>query len=75
MVYHPLHSDRHEIRLLTIRADGSPIITYTFNTVSLLDQPLFKALSYHWGRQKAPQLLLLDGAETEITANLDQVLR
>ena len=75
MVYHPLKSERYEIRLLTIRMDGSPTITCTLNTVSLLDEPLFKALSYHWGREKAPQLLLLDGAETEITANLDQALR
>ena len=62
------------MRLLTMRVDGFPIITCTLNTVSLLGQPLFKALSYHWGRERAPQLLLLDGAETEITASLDQVL-
>lgn len=75
MVYQTLDSNRHEIRLLTVKVDESPIITCTLNTVSLLDEPSFKALSYHWGCEKAPQLLLLDGEETEITANLDQALR
>jgi hypothetical protein len=75
MVYQTLDSNRHGIRLLTVKVDESPIITCTLNTVALLDEPSFKALSYQWGREKAPQLLLLDGEEMEITANLDKALR
>lgn len=75
MTYQTLDSNRHEIRLLTVKVDESPIIICTLNTVSLLDEPLFKTLSYHWGGERAPQRLLLDGEETEITANLDQALR
>ncbi len=75
MAYQTLDSSRHEIRLLTVKVDESPIITCTLTTVSLMDVLSFKALSYNWGREKAPQLLLLDGEEMEITANLDQALR
>ena len=75
MAYQPLDSNRHEVRLLNITADESAMITCTLKTVSLLDKPSFKALSYHWGSEKAPQHLLLEGEETEITVNLDQAIR
>jgi Heterokaryon incompatibility protein (HET) len=75
MAYQDLDSERHEIRLLTISDDESPVITYTLCTVSLLDEPSFKAVSYSWGVESADRKLVLDGEEMEVMVNLDLLLR
>src|SRR4051812_1877495 len=48
--YKPLDSSRKEIRLLTLLPlSAGPEIQCSTETVSLLDNPEYKALSYVWG--------------------------
>lgn len=51
-----------------------PIFCTTF-TVSLADNPLYKALSYTWGDASITKAIVVDGQVVQVTENLESALR
>lgn len=68
-IYTPLHRGRKEIRLLEI-VSVEPEITFKTHVVSLLDEPVFTALSYVWGYPPTWVEVIVDGAKVPVTENL-----
>lgn len=73
-IYTPLHGGRKEIRLLEI-VSVEPDITLKTHVVSLLDEPVFTALSYVWGSPPTWVGVDVDGAKIPVTENLTNAVR
>ncbi|KAL1638031.1 hypothetical protein SLS58_009052 [Diplodia intermedia] len=75
--YHPLRTDRHEIRLIHVQALQSPDdrVRCSLRHAFLEDSPQYTALSYVWGDRNVTVPILLDQHELQVTANLDSALR
>lgn len=73
-IYTPLHRGRKEIRLLEI-VSVEPEIAFKTHVVSLLDDPIFTALSYVWGYPPTWVDVIVDGAKTPVTENLTNAVK
>ncbi|KAH6672252.1 heterokaryon incompatibility protein-domain-containing protein [Halenospora varia] len=70
-----LNSSRKEIRLLILQPlSAGEEIQCSTETVSLLDEPEYKALSYVWGDASARKNINFNGTEFSVTANLAAAL-
>jgi hypothetical protein len=70
--YEPLStdSDRHQIRLLTLLpGEGADELECTISHVSL-DQPVYEALSYHWGDASIKAPIWCNYERLMVTQNL-----
>ena len=67
----PLDPRRKEIRRLVLQplSTGTDLRCST-ETISLLDQPEYEALSYVWGDASVQRVILFDGMPFPVTANL-----
>ncbi|KAH8699398.1 heterokaryon incompatibility protein-domain-containing protein, partial [Phaeosphaeriaceae sp. PMI808] len=87
-LYRPLNTDNQEIRLLQITPIEKPTnpIRLRLRHVSLLDKPIFNALSYTWGAPfagllpewddpNATHTVLINNKEIQIRWNLEAALR
>ncbi|KAG4435580.1 hypothetical protein IFR05_008926 [Cadophora sp. M221] len=76
-MYSPLSADRKEIRVLSIHpaTEASDSISCSLTTVSLLEDPVYDALSYVWGDATVPSTIRVDGHPFEATNNLVAGLR
>lgn len=76
-LYSSLDHSRAEIRLLTIlpASPTCPNLRCTLRTVSLDDQPSFRALSYTWGDATITEPIAIDGRTISVTVNLKKALR
>jgi hypothetical protein len=71
-----LQADIAEIRLLTLLPGSmEDVVTCTVSIVSLLDLPSYEALSYVWGDESIRAPIMVNGAETTVTTNLESALR
>ncbi|KAM5354688.1 hypothetical protein ACJ41O_001335 [Fusarium nematophilum] len=75
--YQPLDPSRKQIRLLTLmpHPDRHGPMVGELSIVSLLDSPVYDALSYVWGSSVSYFGLDLDGSPSPIGRNLDNALR
>jgi Heterokaryon incompatibility protein (HET) len=82
--YRPLDSSKQEIRILEIvtasnKTNGIvsplPSIECTVHTVSLLDKPVFNALSYVWGDANIIEEIQVEGVTVPITTSLAIALK
>jgi hypothetical protein len=74
--YAPLDETQKEIRLCTLSLQlSNGLIQGNLRKVSLLDGPIYNALSYCWGDANDVRTMLLDGIIVKITANLESALR
>lgn len=73
-IYTPLHRGRKEIRLLEI-VSVEPDITFKTHVVSLLDEPIFTALSYVWGFPPTWVGVNVDGAKIPVTESLTNAVK
>ena len=72
----PIDSKEKEIRLIFIeKGQLSEGLQCHFGTAKLADQPVYKALSYHWGPKRAPRPVCGDGISVEIPSNLHEAMR
>ncbi|KAK7732285.1 hypothetical protein SLS53_008576 [Cytospora paraplurivora] len=69
MIYGPLDRPSKQIRLLEI-ISTEPQVVFTIHTVSLLQKPIFSALSYVWGYPPLFADVIVDGAAIPVTQNL-----
>ena len=63
------------VHILTIKEPDESPMRYTLKTLSLIDPPIYKALSYTWGNTHSKKSLILNGATCLVTKNLDIALR
>jgi hypothetical protein len=76
MEYTPLELDRQEIRLVTVAPDQSSAdIHCTLTIVSLLQDPVYEALSYTWGDETKTTVINVEGSPFDVTSNLATALR
>ncbi|KAH6681372.1 heterokaryon incompatibility protein-domain-containing protein [Halenospora varia] len=72
----PLDASRKEIRRLVLQPlSAGPEIQCSTETVSLLDEPDYEALSYVWGDASTRKNIIFDGNEFSVTSNLAVALR
>jgi hypothetical protein len=69
--YETLQSSR-TIRLIKFLSGLNP--TCQIVTVEVEKAPPYVALSYTWGSKETPRVILADGAEIRITANLAEAI-
>ncbi|KAH8658305.1 heterokaryon incompatibility protein-domain-containing protein [Xylariales sp. PMI_506] len=71
----PLNRNRREIRRLALlpKSAGSAIVC-SCETVSLLDDPDYEALSYVWGDASSQDTITFGGSTVSVTANLAAAL-
>ncbi|KAI8710893.1 Heterokaryon incompatibility protein 6, OR allele [Fusarium sp. LHS14.1] len=77
-IYKHLDPARKEIRLLGILPVPPNDRVYAscrLSTVSLIDQPNFKALSYVWGDASVKETILLNNKEVQVGKNLAEALK
>ena len=76
-IYSPLSTDSQEIRLLCVSPaqSWSCALVCTLRTVSLLDQPNYKALSYVWGDKEDVLNIRLEDEEVSVTSHLAFALK
>lgn len=72
-IYRPLDRPRQDIRLLEI-ISTEPDIVVNLQTVSLLEKPLFDALSYVWGSSGLTERITVDSTDFFVTKNLKTAL-
>ncbi|KAL7964967.1 heterokaryon incompatibility domain-containing protein [Trichoderma sp. SZMC 28014] len=74
--WQPLSSARSEIRILEVSPaqSASDSIICHLQTVSLLDQPEYEALSYVWGTSSSSRQIFLNGNKITVTDNLFDAL-
>lgn len=76
MQYHPLNTDRNEIRLLTLLpGPESSIVRCSLEHVSLINPPEYYALSYCWGDATVTTGIVINEAPVQVTTNLESALR
>lgn len=68
-IYTPLDRARKQIRLLEI-ISVEPQFTFKLHVASLLDKPVFSALSYVWGYPPLFADVIVDGVAVSVTQNL-----
>ena len=74
--YNVLDYIKREIRLVTIKAgSGADPVKCELETVSLDDEPLYKALSYVWGQIENKKTILVNGQKFKVTQNLGIALQ
>ncbi|TGO53682.1 hypothetical protein BCON_0119g00050 [Botryotinia convoluta] len=75
-LYHTLEVSKKEVRLVTLLpGDFSNDIHCTLTTVSLIDEPVYEALSYVWGSPTNKCDINLQGVSFPVTTNLESALR
>ncbi|TEY39986.1 hypothetical protein BOTCAL_0444g00080 [Botryotinia calthae] len=75
-LYQTLEVSRKEVRLVTLLpGDFSDDIHCTLTTVSLIDEPVYQALSYVWGSPTSKCDIKLQGISFPVTTNLESALR
>ncbi|TGO20359.1 hypothetical protein BPAE_0303g00030 [Botrytis paeoniae] len=75
-LYHTLEVSKKEVRLVTLLPGGfSEDIYCTLTTVSLIDEPVYEALSYVWGNPTNKCDINLQGLSFPVTTNLESALR
>lgn len=76
LLYHPLESPNH-VRLLHLEpGTGSNPIVCKLSSVSLLESPVYEALSYTWGDENEPKKsILCNGTSISVMKNLEAALR
>lgn len=75
-IYHPLNSERLQLRLLSLSpGDFHDPICGILETASLSENRKYEALSYVWGTDMAATPMILDGADVSITHSLDIAFR
>lgn len=74
MLYHELDHLRDEIRLLQI-ITVEPQIVCKLSNLTLLDDPVFDALSYTWGDANQRDEIVVNGTTISVTTNLAQAIR
>lgn len=72
--YTSLDRKRKEIRLLEI-VSVDPHVTLKLHVVSLIDEPVFSALSYVWGYSHIWVDIRADGAAISVTQNFVDAVR
>ena len=73
---HRLQTDRQEIRTLTLKPGAfDNAIHCVMTTASLIDRPIYTALSFVWGNLEEPLMVYVDEIEIEVTQNLAMALR
>ncbi|KAF3077074.1 hypothetical protein CFAM422_000863 [Trichoderma lentiforme] len=74
--WRPLSSFREEIRILEVSPaqSSSDSIICHLQTVSLLDQPEYEALSYVWGSSSGSRQIFLNGKKIAVTDSLFSAL-
>ena len=78
--YQPLRPDDLEIRLVELlpseKSDNvsQDAIHCHLHHISLLAQPLYEALSYHWGSEIGTMPINLEGRSFSVTKNLEEAL-
>src|SRR5436190_15840060 len=74
--YATLDQTKREIRVLLIQpGNWDDPINCSLETVSLACNPHYEALSYVWGDPHVTESIRMDGAEVQITINLNDALR
>lgn len=75
-VYQALDATIPQIRVLTLhQVSEDQELRCTLKTVSLIDQPVFHALSYVWGSGTEKDSINIHGHVVQVTSNLVTVLR
>ncbi|KAH6718579.1 heterokaryon incompatibility protein-domain-containing protein [Leptodontidium sp. MPI-SDFR-AT-0119] len=76
-MYNPLSAERKEIRVLSTHppTESPDPISCSLTTVSLLEDPVYDALSYVWGDPKVTSTITVDGYPFEATKNLVAALK
>ena len=74
-LYQPLHPDRDEIRLLTVKLSENSKIECSLEIVSLTDNPKYAGLSYVWGDPNATEEITIDKLSVKVGTNLAAALR
>ncbi|KAF7945151.1 hypothetical protein EAE96_009930 [Botrytis aclada] len=75
-LYQKLEVSKKEVRLVTLLPGGfSEDIYCTLATVSLIDEPVYEALSYVWGDPTSKCDINLQGVSFPVTTNLESALR
>jgi hypothetical protein len=75
MVVYPQIGDR-DIRVVELLpGSGHETIRCSFHVASLDSHPVYEALSYVWGDPDITRLIIVNGIETQVTANLECALQ
>jgi hypothetical protein len=76
-MYTALSAERSEIRLLRVlpAQDESSQVACEYSSISLLDNPVYNALSYVWGDPTVTTPILVNGEVFHTTTNLAAALR
>ncbi|KAH8595097.1 heterokaryon incompatibility protein-domain-containing protein, partial [Bisporella sp. PMI_857] len=74
-LYQPLHPDRDEIRLLTVKLSENSKIECSLEIVSFTDNPKYAGLSYVWGDPNATEEITIDKLSVKVGTNLAAALR
>jgi len=76
-MYTALSAERSEIRLLRVlpAQDESSQVACEYSSISLLDNPVYNALSYVWGDPTVITPILVNGEVFHTTTNLAAALR
>jgi hypothetical protein len=76
-VYSPLDPTRLEIRVIEILSThpSDAQVRCRLHTISLLDKPIYVALSYVWGDPTITEAIIVDQKEVHVTKNLASALR
>ncbi|KAI0433017.1 heterokaryon incompatibility protein-domain-containing protein [Xylaria sp. FL1042] len=74
-LYNSLDSRRQEIRTITVTPGKAPeYVKCELNTTSLLDNPVFEALSYTWGEPRPTRKIFINGKRRTVGENLEFAL-
>jgi hypothetical protein len=80
--YAEIDSSKKEIRLLNLwprtvkpKVDAGNHLHCSLETVSLLDNPTYHAISYTWGKSLNSKTILVNNQRVEVTENLESALR
>jgi Heterokaryon incompatibility protein (HET) len=76
-MYTALSAERSDIRLLRVlpAQDESSQVACEYSSISLLDNPVYNALSYLWGDPTVTTPILVNGEVFHTTTNLAAALR
>jgi hypothetical protein len=73
-MYTALSAEKREIRLLRVLRESSQVAC-EYSSISLLDNPVYNALSYVWGDPAVTTPILVNGEVFHVTKNLAAALR
>ena len=76
-MYTALSAEKREIRLLRVlpAQDESSQVACEYSSISLLENPIYNALSYVWGDPTVTTPILVNGEVFHATTNLAAALR